>query len=99
MGNVKVGFILLLVMFSCQFGVQVFRYGVQVGIGVEQFNNGEEVMWQDFEVFFWLLLMVGGLVEMSFWEVLVFFELGFNLNYVYWVYSWGFDLDFVFGLI
>lgn len=36
---------------------------------------------------------------MSFWEVLVFFELGFYFNCVYWIYNCSFDFDFVFGLI
>lgn len=98
MGNAKAGLILLLVMFSCQLGAQVFRYGVQAGIGIEQFNNGEEVMRQDFEVSFRPLLTVGGLAEMSFREVPVFFGLGLNLNRAHRVYSRGFDSDFAFGL-
>jgi hypothetical protein len=98
MGNSKAGLMLLLAMFSCRLDAQVFRYGVQAGIGIEQFNNGGVEVRQDFEAPFRPLLTFGGLAEMSFREVPVFFELGLHFNRAHRIYNRSFDSDFAFGL-
>ncbi|MEQ8705781.1 MAG: hypothetical protein RIC19_17775 [Phaeodactylibacter sp.] len=98
MEKIKAGLVVLLVVLVSQLDAQVFRYGIQAGIGIEQFSNGEAVTRQDFEVPFRPLLSAGGLAEVSFREVPVFFELGLNFNHSHRIYRRGVDSELAFGL-